>query len=237
MKHLFLKMSVCTSFCLLAGAPSHVQGARPPEQFDPGRIDSYLSAQVQEKSGVGLSVAIVKNGQIALAKTYGSRSLKEQLPVELDTQFASGSVTKQFTCACALLLAQDGRLSVRDKVSKYFLSTHDHFARASKRRGDRVRMWIDRGDAGAQNRVESQRRRERVQCLQCRHPVHPICGSAALQQRRRPWLAAGDIAGAALERGFERAQGGRLASARGRQKNIRAVPDCNCGSDPVRRRV
>src|SRR5260221_9269992 len=120
MKHLFLKLFVYTSFCLLAGAPSHAQGARPPEQFDPGRIDSYLAAQVQENHGVGLSVAIVKNGQLVLAKTYGSRSLHDALPVEPHTQFAIGSVTKQFTCACVLLLAQDGKLSVRDKVSKYF---------------------------------------------------------------------------------------------------------------------
>ncbi|NKF15266.1 serine hydrolase domain-containing protein, partial [Rhizobium phaseoli] len=31
-----------------------------------------------------------------------------------------GSVTKQFTCACILLLAEDGKLSVNDKVGKYF---------------------------------------------------------------------------------------------------------------------
>ena len=37
-----------------------------------------------------------------------------------ETPFAVGSVTKQFTCACVLLLAEDGKLSVDDKVAKYY---------------------------------------------------------------------------------------------------------------------
>ncbi|MSU35276.1 MAG: class A beta-lactamase-related serine hydrolase [Pedosphaera sp.] len=38
----------------------------------------------------------------------------------LETRVAIASVTKQFTCACALLLAEDGKLSVNDKVANYF---------------------------------------------------------------------------------------------------------------------
>ena len=120
MKQPLSKLFVCTACSLLACAPSRAQDASSPENFDPGRIDSYLAAQVREKGRVGLSVAIVQNGQIVLAKGYGSRSLEERLPVEVDTQFAIGSVTKQFTCASVLLLDQDGKLSVQDKVSKYF---------------------------------------------------------------------------------------------------------------------
>jgi len=120
MKQLLLKLFVCTTCSLLTDAPSGAQDTQPPENFDPGRIDSYLAAQVREKGRVGLSVAIVKNGEVVLAKGYGSRSLEDRLPVEPDTQFAIGSVTKQFTCACVLLLAEDGKLSVHDKVSNYF---------------------------------------------------------------------------------------------------------------------
>src|ERR1051326_4077230 len=110
--------------CVLSGlvtrSPVRADSPTLPESFDVRRIDLYLAAQVREKGRVGLSVAIVTNGQIALIKGYGSRSLREQQPVEVDTKFAIGSVTKQFTCACVLLLAQEGKLSVNDKVSKYF---------------------------------------------------------------------------------------------------------------------
>jgi len=120
MKLPFIKILVCAACSLLVRAPSCAGDSQPPENFDLGKIDFYLSAQVREKGPVGLSVTIVTNGQVALARGYGSRSLGENLPVERDTLFAIGSVTKQFTCACALLLAQDGKLSVGDKVSKYF---------------------------------------------------------------------------------------------------------------------
>src|SRR4029079_305538 len=40
--------------------------------------------------------------------------------VEANTSFAIGSITKQFTCACVLLLAEDGKLAVSDPVSKYY---------------------------------------------------------------------------------------------------------------------
>ena len=95
-------------------------GAKLPDTFDTRAIDSFLSAQVQLANRVGLSIAIVKDGQVVLAKGYGKRSLEDRRPVEPDTLFAIGSVTKQFTCACVLLLAEDGKLSANDPVAKYY---------------------------------------------------------------------------------------------------------------------
>jgi D-alanyl-D-alanine carboxypeptidase len=103
---------------------SEAAGAEPPARlpdiFDAPAIDAYLSAQVQQRGRVGLSVAIIKDGQVVLAKGYGKRSLKDGRPVEANTVFAIGSVSKQFVCACLLLLAEDGKLSVNDPVAKYY---------------------------------------------------------------------------------------------------------------------
>src|SRR5262245_974044 len=92
----------------------------PPKEFDVKAIDAYLARQVADHGHVGLSVAIVRDGKVVLAKGYGKRSLKPAALIEPGTMFAAGSITKQFTCACVLLLAEDGKLSVRDKVSKYY---------------------------------------------------------------------------------------------------------------------
>jgi D-alanyl-D-alanine carboxypeptidase len=99
----------------------------PPKDFDLPAIDSYIVSHVRDKGLVGLSVAIMQDGEITFAKGYGHRSLEPALRVEPETSFAVGSITKQFTCACVLLLAEVGKLAVRDPVSKYY----PHLTRAS----------------------------------------------------------------------------------------------------------
>jgi D-alanyl-D-alanine carboxypeptidase len=92
----------------------------PPKTFDLAAIDTYIAAHAKQKGLVGLSVAILRDGEIVFAKGYGQRSLEKSLPVEANTSFAIGSITKQFVCACVLLLAEEGKLSVKDPVEKYF---------------------------------------------------------------------------------------------------------------------
>jgi CubicO group peptidase (beta-lactamase class C family) len=111
----------------LIGAPASTRAeppssAQPPKTLDPAAIDAYVAAQVSETGQVGLSLAILQNGKVVLAKGYGKGSLEPARPVTVDTPFAIGSVTKQFTCACVLLLAEEGKLSVRDPVAKYYPS-------------------------------------------------------------------------------------------------------------------
>jgi D-alanyl-D-alanine carboxypeptidase len=95
------------------------KSAEPPKSFDLPAIDSYVADQVREQGYAGLSLAIVRDGKVVLAKGYGKRLVEQGTPVEPDTPFAIGSVTKQFICACVLLLAEDGKLAVEDKVVKY----------------------------------------------------------------------------------------------------------------------
>jgi len=113
--------ALCLSRVVVPGtARAASTPARLPAWLDLEAIDAYLSQEVQGKGRVGFSVAIVKDGKIVLAKGYGRRSLTEPSPVGLDTLFAIGSVTKQFTGAAVLLLAEEGKLSVHDPVGKYF---------------------------------------------------------------------------------------------------------------------
>jgi CubicO group peptidase (beta-lactamase class C family) len=91
-----------------------------PEKFDLKAIDAYAQSQLPDKGFVGLSLAIMREGKIIFAKGYGERSLEPAEPVTVDTAFAIGSITKQFVCACVLLLQEDGKLSIKDPVSKYY---------------------------------------------------------------------------------------------------------------------
>jgi D-alanyl-D-alanine carboxypeptidase len=109
--------------CFLSAALlSSLLGAPPelPKSFDLAAVDAYIAGQVKEKGFVGLSVAVMRDGKIVFAKGYGQRSVEKKQPVEADTSFAVGSITKQFTCACVFLLAEQGKLSIDDPVSKYY---------------------------------------------------------------------------------------------------------------------
>ncbi len=83
-------------------------------------IDSIVHANFDGKGIVGLSVGVMQHGTVVLAKGYGMASLERKVPVTNATTFPIGSVTKQFTCSTVLLLEQDGKLSMSDRVAKYF---------------------------------------------------------------------------------------------------------------------
>ena len=115
--HLLLLLLLATSFPLARAQAT--KPADPPKTFDLAAIDAYVDAQVRDEGYAGLSLTIMREGKVVIAKGYGKRLLDQESAVDADTPFAVGSVTKQFTCACVLLLAEEGKLSIDDKVAKY----------------------------------------------------------------------------------------------------------------------
>lgn len=67
----------------------------------------------------GFSFAVVRDGRIAYAKGFGFADVQHEVPVGVDTRFAIGSITKQFTAAAILLLVQRGKVGLFDPVARY----------------------------------------------------------------------------------------------------------------------
>ncbi len=104
-----------------SAAPLAQSPAPPlPTTFDVAAIDTYITRLVPARGYVGLSVAIVKDGAVVLDKGYGLRQIGPDLPVGTDAPFAVASITKQFVSALILQLADEKKLSVDDKVAKYY---------------------------------------------------------------------------------------------------------------------
>ena len=83
------------------------------------KIDS-IATGVLAKSGLpSASIAVVQNGRIAYAKAYGFARLEPQLPANTDMRYCIGSISKQFTATAILILQQEGKLSLDDKVSRF----------------------------------------------------------------------------------------------------------------------
>lgn len=88
-------------------------------QNDAARIDTLLNAYTKLSNFNG-SALVAKNGTILLNKGYGNRDAKTGVLNDEHSIYQLGSVTKQFTSAVILKLQAENKLSVSDKLSKYF---------------------------------------------------------------------------------------------------------------------
>ena len=84
------------------------------------KIDRVVNQQMLANKIPGVSLAILRKGKIILLKSYGLANVEHRVPVKPETVFQSGSMGKQFTAAAVMLLVQENKLSLDDKISKYF---------------------------------------------------------------------------------------------------------------------
>ncbi len=93
-----------------------------PQPFTPQlrqQIDALAQAERAKQHLAGFSLAIAKDGNIIYTQGYGYRNLAKRLAATPETIYNIGSITKQFTATCVMLLQQDGKLNVDDKLAKY----------------------------------------------------------------------------------------------------------------------
>jgi CubicO group peptidase (beta-lactamase class C family) len=79
-------------------------------------LDAYIEQAMKTFEVPGIAVAVVKDGEVVLAKGYGVRKLGESAPVDAHTLFGIGSNTKAFTTASLGMLVDEGKLSWDDPV-------------------------------------------------------------------------------------------------------------------------
>src|SRR5215472_4971591 len=79
-----------------------------------------IANQVLKTTGVpSASVAVVQDGKIAYLQAYGAAKLDPNTAATPQMRYSIGSISKQFTATAILLLAEEGKLSLDDPVSKY----------------------------------------------------------------------------------------------------------------------
>ncbi|AXY75008.1 serine hydrolase [Paraflavitalea soli] len=88
-------------------------------QTDADRINELVTAYVRQYKFNG-TVLVVNKGQVVFSKGFGFKSVKDSTWNDVNTIYQLGSVTKQFTAAVILQLQEQKKLSVQDKLGKYF---------------------------------------------------------------------------------------------------------------------
>lgn len=109
-------MAAVLSLCLiLAGAAS----AQPLAVAEREALDNGIRAVLEATGAPGASISIVRDGQIVYENAYGVGRIEPNMPAAPSMRYAIGSVSKQFTAAAILMLQEDGKLSLDDKVAKW----------------------------------------------------------------------------------------------------------------------
>jgi D-alanyl-D-alanine carboxypeptidase len=83
------------------------------------QIDRLALDQIHAGRTPGIAIGVVEDGRIVYSRGFGFASLSPHTPMTPETEFYAGGLTRQFTAAAILLLAQDGKLKLDDSVSKY----------------------------------------------------------------------------------------------------------------------
>jgi CubicO group peptidase (beta-lactamase class C family) len=82
-------------------------------------IDSIF-VEWNKPNSPGCSLGVIKDGKLVYARGYGMANLEYSIPNSPVSVFRIGSTSKQFTAACIVLLAEQGKLKFDDKLSKFF---------------------------------------------------------------------------------------------------------------------
>lgn len=111
---------------LVSAALLVVAWTAPTRANDPSQGTSLADAveriaqdAIDSGNAVGVSVAVARGDEILLANGYGYANLETKTPATEDTVYRIGSITKQFTAAAILQLAEQGKLSLDDPVTKH----------------------------------------------------------------------------------------------------------------------
>ena len=105
---------------IFLATPCLAQSLSREDRAAADKIDRVVNQQMLANKIPGVSLAILRKGKIVLLKSYGFANVEHRVPVKPETVFQSGSMGKQFTAAAVMLLVQENKFSLDDKISKYF---------------------------------------------------------------------------------------------------------------------
>ncbi len=90
------------------------------------KIDTMISQMGLSSETPGGVVGVIKNGKIVFIKAYGLANFDTKEPNKTSTLFNLASVSKQFTAAAILILANEKKLSLKDDIRKYLPDFPDY---------------------------------------------------------------------------------------------------------------
>src|SRR4051794_15555053 len=85
----------------------------------PANVDKAVNEILTKTGAPSASIAVVRDGKLAYANAYGLATLEPKTPATPAMRYSIGSISKQFTATAILMLAEEGKLSLNDKVVRW----------------------------------------------------------------------------------------------------------------------
>jgi len=82
-------------------------------------MDRVLDHAVWNEAAAGFVALVAREGHVAFGRTTGSADVAAHVPMQLETRFEIASMTKPITAVAAMILVEEGRLDLEDRVDRY----------------------------------------------------------------------------------------------------------------------
>lgn len=109
-----VQLALCVVFAVAGRASEAVDLAEAA-----ARVERHAAARMKELHVPGMSVAVVRGGEVVLARGYGAANLELRSPAHDTTTYVIYSVTKTFTAAATLMLVEEGKIGLEESIASY----------------------------------------------------------------------------------------------------------------------
>src|SRR5690349_6590513 len=123
----FAGSAILALLLALAAHPAWAASAAQPDgpQALADILDPIFAEQMADGHIPGAAFVMVKDGQVLLAKGYGSANLDQQTPVDPErTLFSAMSLSKLFTATAIMQLVEQGKIRLDADVNSYLKQIH-----------------------------------------------------------------------------------------------------------------
>lgn len=83
------------------------------------KVDEIVRDQIREQKLPGVALAVVRDGKIVKAAGYGLANVELNVPVTPRSLFHTESIAKTFTATAVMMLVEEGKVGLDDRISKY----------------------------------------------------------------------------------------------------------------------
>jgi len=102
-----------------ASSPGQLSNSSQTDEQISSAVDAYVEGQRREQHIPGIAMAVIRDGRLLKARGYGLANVELDVPVKPETIFQTGSVGKQFTATGVMMLVEEGKIGLDEKITKY----------------------------------------------------------------------------------------------------------------------